>query len=163
MLVAELADDVEGFARRLLEGQAQLVLGNGALDLRSHVRGHLEETVGRHESVECLVWTLEVVVADEVLDSPLRVDDVREHRASHKLVPQRLPETLHLAQRLRMLRSAPNVLNAEPLEVLHELRLAAPHRVLPTVVGQHLGRCPVRRHATLEGLHHERGLLMVRQ
>ena len=107
--------------------------------------------------------SLEVVVADVVLEPALRVDDVREDCAPQKLVPQRLPESLDLAERLRMLRSASNVLDAKALEVLFKLGSPAPHRVLPTVVRQHFRRRSVRRKAALECLHHERRLLMVRE
>jgi hypothetical protein len=96
-LITELADDVKRLARRLLERQPQLVRGDRTLDLGAHVRCRLEEAVRRHEAVEGLVRTLEVVVADEVLETTLRVDDVREDRAAQKLVPQRLPEALDLA------------------------------------------------------------------
>ena len=155
-LIAELPDHVEWLAHGLLEREPQLVRGHGALDLGADVRGRLEEPVGRDQAVERLVRALEVVVRQEVREPVLRVDRVREHRAAQKLVPQRLPEPLHLAQRLRMLRPAAEVLDAHARERLLELGLAAPHRVLPAVVGQHLGRLAVRREAALERLHHQR-------
>jgi hypothetical protein len=127
------------------------------------MRRCLEEAVGWHEPIERLMRALEVVVTDVVLESALRVDDVREHRAPEKLVPQRLPESLHLAQRLRVLRPTADVLDAPALEVLLELGLATPHRVLPAVVGQHLRRLTVRGDTTLERLHHQRRLLVVRE
>jgi hypothetical protein len=163
VLVAELADHVKGFARRLVEREPQLVLRNRTLDFSAHVSGRLEESVCGHETVEGLMRTLEVVMADVVLEPPLRVDDVREDRAAEKFVPQRLPETLDLAERLRMLRPTADVLDSESFEVLLEFGLAAPHGVLPTVVGQHFCRCTVRRYTALESLHHERGLLVVRE
>ena len=162
-LLAELADDVERLARRLLEREPQLVGRHSALDLGPHVRGGLEVAVGGDEAVERLVRTLEVVVADEVLEPALCVDDVREHGAAEKLVPQGLPEALDLAERLRVLRPAADVVDTHPGEQLLELGLAAPHRVLPAVVGQHLGRLAVRRDAALERLHHQRRLLVVRE
>ena len=114
-LIAELPDDVEWLARRLLQRESQLVRRHGALDLHAHVRRRLEETIRRDEPVERLMRPLEVVVADEVLEPVLRIDDVREHGAAEKLVPQRLPEPLDLAERLRMLRPASDVLDAHPL------------------------------------------------
>jgi len=123
----------------------------------------LEESIRGHEAVESLVRTLEVVVTDVVREPILRVLDVREDRATQKLVPQRLPEALDLAQRLRVLWTAADVLNAEALQGLFEFGLAAPHRVLATVVGQHFGGIAVRGDAALEGLHHQRRLLMVRE
>ena len=86
-LIAELADDIERLARRLLERESQLVRCDRALDLHAHVRGRLEEAIGGDEPVERLVWPLKVVVADEVLEPLLRVDDVGEHGAAQELVP----------------------------------------------------------------------------
>lgn len=160
-LVAQLAHDVERFARLLLEREPQRVRRDLLLDGLAHVRRGAEEPVRGHEAVERLVRALEVVVREEVLESALRVDEVREHGASEELVPQRLPEPLDLAERLRVLRPAPDVRDAVPGQRLLELGLAAPHRVLPAVVGQHLGRLAVRREAAFERLHHERRLLVV--
>jgi hypothetical protein len=160
-LIAELADDVERLARRLLQREPQLVRRHSALDLHADMRRRLEEPVGRHQPIERLMGALKVVVADEVLEPLLRVDDVREHRPAEKLVPQRLPESLDLAERLRMLWPAADVLDAHPLQRLLELRLPAPHRVLSAVVGQHLRRLAIRRDAALQCLHHERRLLVM--
>jgi hypothetical protein len=162
-LITELADDVERLAWRLFERQAQLVRLHLALDLGPHVRGRFEEAIRRHESIEPLMRALEVVVTDVVLEAALRVDDVREHRPTQKLVPQRLPEAFDLAERLRMLWSTADVLDAHARDRLFELGLAAPHRVLPAVVGEHFRRLAVRADAALEGLHHERRLLVMRE
>lgn len=86
-LIAELPDDVEGLAYRLLEREAELVLRHRPLDFRADVRRRLEESVCRDQAVERLVWPLEVVVSQEVGESVLRVDRVREHRPPQKLVP----------------------------------------------------------------------------
>jgi len=160
-LVAELADDVEGLADRLFEGEPQGVRRDRAFDLGADVLGGLEEAICRHEPIERLVRPLEVVVRQVVHEPLLRVDRVSEDRAAEELVPQRLPEALDLAQRLRMLRPTPDVVNAHPPECLFEFGLAAPHRVLPAVIGQHLSRLAVRRDAVLERLHHQCRLLVV--
>lgn len=162
-LIAKLPDDIKRLARRLLEREPQLVLRDRALDLGAHVGRRFEEAIRGHESIERLVRPLEVVVADVVREPVLRVLHVREDRAAQKLVPQRLPEALDLAERLRMLRPTANVLDAHPRERFLELGLAAPHRVLTAVVGQHLRRLSIARDAALEGLHHERRLLVVRE
>lgn len=162
-LIAELPDDVEGLARWLLERESHLVLRDLALDDLPHVRGGAEVAVGGHGAIERLVRTTEVVVIHEVLEAPLRVDDVREDGAAEKLVPQGLPEALDLAEGLRVLRSAADVANAEPRQLLFELGLAAPDRVLPTVVRQHFLGLTERRDAALERFHYQRRLLMVRE
>jgi hypothetical protein len=162
-LIAELADDVERFAHGLIQGEAQRIRRNRALDLDTHVRRRLEEAIGRDQSVERLMRSLEVVVGQVVHESLLRVDGVCEHRAAEELVPQGPPEPLHLAQRLRVLRPTADVQDAQPGERLFELGPSSPHRVLPAIVGQHLLRLTVRRHAVLERLHHQRRLLVVRE
>lgn len=73
--------------------------------------GSLEKPIGRDQSVERLVRSLEVVVAEVVLESMLRIDEVSEDGAAEKLVPQGLPEALDLAQSLRVLRPAADVLD----------------------------------------------------
>lgn len=163
MLVAELPDDVEGFARRLLEREPQRVRCDLALDLRAHVGRGPKVPVRGHGAVECLVWALEVVVREEVLEPVLRVDVVSEDRAADELVPQRLPEPLDLAERLRVLRPAANMPDAETLERDLEFGLAAPHRVLPAIVGQHLGRLAECGHAAFERLDDQRRLLVMRE
>lgn len=155
-LITELTDDVEGLARLLFEREPQRVLCDLLLDRLAHVRRGAEEAIGRHQTVERLMWTLKVVVREVVLEPALRVDEVREDRAAQKLVPQGLPEALDLTERLRMLRSTADVLDAVALEGLLEFGPPAPHRVLPAVVRQHFLRLTVRRDAALEGLHHER-------
>jgi len=161
-LIAELSDDVEGLARLLLEREPQRVLCDLRLDCLAHMGRGAKEAVRGYETFERLVRTLEVVVREVVLEPALSVDEVREDRAAEKLVPQRLPEALDLAERLRMLRSTPDVLDAVSLQRLLEDRTTTPHRVLPAIVGQHFLRLPVRRDAALERLHHQRRLLMVR-
>lgn len=162
-LITELTDDVKRLAWRLLEREPQLVRRDSSLDLRAHVRRRFEEAIRRHETVERLVRPLEVVVADEVIEPVLRIHDVCEHRAAEKLVPQRLPEPLHLAERLRMLWPTADVLNPHPRQRLFELRPSPPHGVLPTVVRQHFRGLAIRRNTALECLHHQRGLLVMRE
>ena len=162
-LITELTDDVERFAQGLFEGQAQRVRGDRAFDLRADVRRRLEEAICRDQAIERLMRPLEVVVRQVVHESLLRVDGVREHRAAQELVPQRLPEPFHLAKRLRVLWPTADVQDAQSRQRLLELGPSSPHRVLPAVVRQHLLRLTVRRDAVLERLHHQRGLLVVRE
>lgn len=106
--------------------------------------------------------TLEVVRLNVQREPPLAVGEVLEHRPRQELVPQRLPETLHLPQRHGVLWAALDVLDAVLPQRLLERRLAAPRRVLPAVVREDLLGGPVVRDAALERLHHQLALLVMR-
>lgn len=161
--IAEATDEVERFLRLLLVRETERVLGHALLDHRAHLRRRAEEAIRGHEPTERLMRPLEVVALDEERDALVAVGEVGKHRPRQKLVPERLPESLHLAHRLRVLRSALHVADAVQAELLLEVRLAAPRGVLPTLIRQHLLRLAVRRDASLEGLHHQLRPLMMRE
>jgi hypothetical protein len=162
VLVAHATDDVEGLPRRLLERQPERVGVHALLDRRAHVRRRLEEAVRGHQPIDALVRPLEVVRVDVQTKPTLAVGVVAEDRTTQKLLPQRLPETLHLAQRLRVLRPALDVRDALTTKLLLEVRLAAPRRVLAPLVGEDLARRAPRRDRALQCLHHQRRALVVR-
>jgi hypothetical protein len=86
-LITELTDDVKRLAWLLLEREPQRVLRDLLLDRLAYVRRRTKEAIGGHQPLESLMRTLKVVVREVVLEPPLRVDEVREHRAAEKLVP----------------------------------------------------------------------------
>lgn len=161
-LVAQLARQVEGLAHGLLQREPRGVLLHCGLERRTYLRRGAEVPVRGHQSLDALVRAAEVVAVDEESQPSHAVVEVSEDGAAQELVPQRLPEALHLPQRLRVVGAALDVVDVLPLQLGLELRLAAPRRVLPSVVRQHLARHTVRGDAALEGLHHQRGLLPVR-
>jgi hypothetical protein len=112
VLVAEATHEIERLLRLLLLSQSQSVGFDLSLDRRSYVRRCTKEPVRRDATVDSLVRPLEVVVLDEERDASKTVREVSEHRLAQKLLPQRLPKALDLAQRLGMLRSALGVLDA---------------------------------------------------
>jgi len=145
------------------ESGPQRVVGYVLLDGLAHLRRGPEEAVGRHESTDALMRASEIVRLHEELEPPLAVGEVGEHRAREKFLPQRLPEALHLAERLRMLRTALDVADPFTTQLALEVRLAAPRRVLTALVGENFARVAVRRDAAPESLHHELGALVVRE
>ncbi|HTC72926.1 MAG TPA: hypothetical protein VK655_08560, partial [Solirubrobacteraceae bacterium] len=161
--VAQPADQVEGLARRLLERQPLRVGQHALLDGFAHLRRRPEEAVGGHQSLDALVRPLEVVRVHEEPQAALAIGEVGKHRPTQEFLPECLPESLHLAERLRVLRAALDVTDALPTELLLEIRLASPRRILPTLVREDLLRCPVRRDAARQRLHHQGRPLMVRQ
>jgi len=143
--------------------QPRRVRRHALLHRFSHLRCRAEEAVRRRQPTERLVRTLEVVAVDEEAQSLLAVCVVGEDRLAQPLVPQRLPEALHLPERLRVLRPTLHVTDAVASQLFFEVRLASPRRVLTSLVRQYLLRCPVRREPACERFHHQRRPLMVRQ
>jgi hypothetical protein len=159
--IAEPAYEVEGFAGRLLAREPHGVVGDRFLDRRSHVRHCAEEAIGGNEAVERLMRSLEVVGLNEESEPAIAISVVGEHGAREELVPERFPEALDLAERLRMLRATLDVTNAVLAERALEVGLAAPGRVLATLVGQDLARLAPSGDASRESLHDELGALMM--
>jgi hypothetical protein len=110
--VAQPTDQVKRLARRLLEREPLRVRGDALLDRLAHLRRRPEETVRRHQPFDALVRALKVVGVHEESETTLAVGVVSKHRPAEKLLPERLPESLHLAQRLRVLRPALDVSDA---------------------------------------------------
>lgn len=163
LAIAELTDQVKRLLGFLLPRQPQRIALHGALHRLSHRRGRPEVAVRRHQPRKRLVRTVEVVVVDEVAQPPIAVGVVGEDRARQHLVPQGLPKTLDLPERLRVLRSALDVPHAVTAHQLLEGRLTPPRGVLPALVGQDLGRRAVLRRRALECLEHQLGALVMRQ
>jgi hypothetical protein len=161
VLVPEATDQVEGFLRWLLLREAECVGLHLRLDGRADMRCRSEEPIGRHEALDALMGALKVVVLDKQGQSAQAVSEVGKHRLAQKLLPQRLPEPLDLAERLRMLRSALAVRDTVSAQLLLELRFATPRRVLPTLIGEHLARLSVLGDTPLERLHDQARLLVM--
>jgi hypothetical protein len=79
--ITEPAHEVEGLARRLLEREPKGVVLDVAFDRLAHVRRGTEVAVGRHEPLDPLVRTPEVVRADEEREPTRAVVEVGEDRA----------------------------------------------------------------------------------
>jgi hypothetical protein len=97
----------------------------------------------------------EVVAIDEERQASQAVVEVCEDGAAQEFIPERLPEALHLPQRLRVVRATLDVLDVLAAQLRLELRLTAPRRVLAAVVRQHLAWRPESGDPALEGFHHQ--------
>ena len=106
ILVAEATDEIEGLLGGFLLSESKRVGLDLRLDRGTYLRSGAKEAVRRDRPVDALVRSLEVVVLDEELDAPKAVREVREDGLAKKLVPERLPETFDLPERLGMLRPA---------------------------------------------------------
>ena len=161
-MVSQLARQVEGLAQRLLHREPLRVLLHCRLHRGPHLRRGPEEAVCRDEAFDALMRPAEVVPVDEEAQPPDAVVEVGEHRPREEFVPQRLPEALHLAQRLRVVRPRLDVADAVALQLSLEDGLPSPRRVLPAVVRQHLDRRAERREAPVKRLEHQLRFLLVR-
>ena len=161
--IAQLPHQVKRLHRRLPPRQLQRVRLHLLRHRFTHVLRRPEIPVGRQQVFDSLVRPLEVVSVDEEAQPPLAILVVRKHRPREKLLPQRLPEALHLPERLRMLRPALHVTDPVAPQLLLEFRRPAPGRVLPPLIRQHLARHPILRNSLLQRFHHQRRLLLPRQ
>ena len=97
-----------------------------------------EEAVGGHQPIDALVGTLEVVPVHVQGQPPLAVGEAAKNGAAQKLLPQRLPEALHLPQGLGVLRPALDMPDPLPPKLALKVRLASPGRILAALVSEHL-------------------------
>jgi hypothetical protein len=160
LLVAKLPHHVKRLLYGLLARQPQGVRRYRRLDRLAHLHRRSKIPIRRHQTLQSLMRPLEIVSVDIEPEPPLAVLQIGKHRPRQALLPQRLPETLDLSQRLRMLRPRLEVPHSLPAQLLLEGRRSAPSRVLPSVVGQHFLRDPVLRNRVLESVEHEKRLLL---
>jgi hypothetical protein len=156
-LAAHAADHVKRIHRPAPEGQFQHVLLDAALQGLFQVVGDLEEPVRRTQSADALVGALVVVIVDPKRSPFHRLREAVELGPLEKLPQDRLPEALDLAQRHGMVGTGTDVLDAVFFHLPFEAGLAAPVRILATVIGEHLFGNPVLGHAPAVGLQHVLG------
>ena len=87
-----------------------------------------------------------IVILHPGLHPLLRLLEAVELGAPQEVRPDRFPEALDLAQGLRMMRRAAEMMDVILAQFLLEARLAPPTGVLPAIVGEHLLGRAVRRH-----------------
>ncbi|HSS48269.1 MAG TPA: hypothetical protein VLX28_04925 [Thermoanaerobaculia bacterium] len=163
VLISKASDQVEGLLRRLLLSFPHGVGFDVGLDGCTYLRRCPEVPVSWHEPAQRLMRSLEVVAFDEEPEPTLAVGEVREDRAAQKLVPQRLPEALDLAEGFRVLGPTLDVPDSILAQSLLEDRLAPPGRVLPSLIRQCLLRHPEGCNAPLESFQDQRALLVMGQ
>jgi hypothetical protein len=137
-------------------------MGHALLDRVPDLRSGPEESVRRHRTRNPLVRPTEVVGLHEERDPTLAILEVREDRPRQKLLPQRLPEALDLAQGLRMVGPALDVTDALTVELGLEVGVPAPRHVLASLVGQHLAWGAVLRDPPRQRFQDQRGPLVMR-
>ena len=124
LLVADLPEDVHGLPRRPLEREGELVALHARLEGPPQRVLGAEETIRRHQPADPLVRP-EVVVMREVMPQALaRLAQLLRSRALPQLGPDRLPQTLALAERFGVVRARDHVLDPFAHQQTLEVRLA---------------------------------------
>nr|WP_231715648.1 hypothetical protein [Desulfosarcina widdelii] len=156
-LAAHAADHVKRIHRSTPEGQLQHVLLEAALQGLFQVVGDLEKAIGRAKAADALVGALVVVIVDPKRSPFHRLREAVELRPLKELAQDRFPEAFDLAQRHGMMGAGTDVFDAVFFHLPFEAGLAAPVRILATVIGEHLFGNPVLGHAPAVGLQHVLG------
>ena len=97
----ELTSQVKRFSGDAVASQLQGIGGDSFFERLEDFCGGAEEAVGRDQSVDALMRTLQVVVVNEEPDPLPGVGQVEKDARLDALPPQRAPETLDLTQGLR--------------------------------------------------------------
>jgi hypothetical protein len=136
LLAADTAHQVHRASRLLSKRQAKLVFCVLLLQLAAHFAFSAEETVCRAKTPDPLVWSMVVVMGDEVRETLTGVVQLLRIHPAPEFVLHCLPESLTLAQGLRMVAPGHHVANPLLFQELLEAVLATPREVLAALVGQ---------------------------
>jgi hypothetical protein len=101
-LIAKLAHQEDGLARRLVECQGQLVLGPGFFHGLAHLALYPKKAVSWHGVVDALVGAEVIVVVDEMRETFLGIEQFQWLDAGPEFFPHRAPEAFTFAQGLGM-------------------------------------------------------------
>lgn len=151
-LLAHPPNHVEGHLGLAVQCQFPHVSRDPLFHLRTHRLFDPVIPVRRAQPVQPLVRPLVVVILHPPAYALPRLLKGRKTRPHKELLPDRLPEPLYLAQRLRMVRAAADMLDPVAFQFLLELGLAVPTCILPAVIRQHLFRHSVRSNPAPEYL-----------
>ena len=131
-------DHVEGRARGAAQGHLEQVLLDAGFDRLAQLALDLKVAVRRAEPTDALVGLAMVVIADPELDAFARRFEALELRADQKILPERGPEALDLAEGHRVLRARFEMGNALLFHLRFKARCPAPGGILWPAIGEHL-------------------------
>jgi hypothetical protein len=159
-LISHAAGEIEGLLRLAAQGHPFGVLRDALLDGLPDFLGHIEEAIRRHGVVDPLMGALEVVVAvdPEAQPVPEVVDRSGDH-PTEELVLEVLPERLHLAQSLGVVRAGDHVVDPFAQELLLEGALSPPGIELTALVAEDFLRVAVLPDGVPEDFQHLRAAL----
>jgi len=139
-LLTESTDHIERTIRNTVQRQFLHVGGNPAFDDLPELRGQRKEPIRWAESLNALMRPLVVVVLHPQPNPVPRLLEAVKLGAAQKVLPDRFPEPLDLAQCHRVMRLAAEVVDPVFLQLMFEPRLAMPSGVLSPVIGEHFLR-----------------------
>ena len=102
-LVAELANQKDRLADRIIHGHGQLVFLPGCLQRLANLVFRAEKAVRGHRVVQALVGPEVVVVVDEISEPSLRLVQFLRQHPPPEFLAHGFPEALAFAHGLRML------------------------------------------------------------
>lgn len=137
-LAVHAPDHVEGRLGFAAQGQFEEIFLNPCLDGFAEIMLDLEVAVRGTEAFNALMRPLVVVIFDPEFDPLAGGVEGIKLGADQKVLPERGPEALDLAQRHRMLRARFEMRDAILFELRFEPTDTAPSGVLATIVGEHL-------------------------
>ncbi len=161
--LAELAEQIERRLRLLSKGEPQRVLAAALTHRLLLVFRYTVEAVSRTGAGDPLMRTLMIVIVNPMFKTLARISEGRKDRLLQEFRPEGLPEALDLAQGHRVMRRAPDVADALPLQDLLEAALAPPRDKLAAVVGQDLPRRTPLSDGALDHLQDRIGLLLAEE
>jgi hypothetical protein len=137
-LLAEPPNHVERTLGLTAQRQFLHVFGNAALHYGPQFLRNREEPICRIQPVQRLVRSFVVVVLHPQPNPLPCLLETLELCPTEELFPDRLPEPFDFAQGHRVMGLTLEVMDVIFLKFLLEARFAAPTRILPAIVGEHL-------------------------
>ena len=158
-LATHAAHHIKWIYRTPAKRQFQNVLRNAFLQCLFQIVGDLEKPVGRAQAADALVRATVIVILDPKMGSLHRLIEAVELGTLEKFVLDRLPKSFYFPKRHRVMGTGADVLHTVFFHLPFEAGLAAPVRVLTSIVGEHLFGNTVLGNAAAIGLEHVGGRL----
>jgi hypothetical protein len=139
--------------RPLSRRQAHFVLRQRTLHRLPDLALGPKKTIRRHQIVDPLVGPKVIIVVDEMLEPLTRLLQIQRAHPLPKFIPNRLPQPLAFAHRLRMVASRHHVPYSLLGQKALEFGLASPGKILPPLIGEYFLRASKTLDTAHEGFH----------
>jgi len=160
LLIANLADDKNGLPRGFSRGKPDLVLTQRFFDHLTDIALQFEKTIRGHHPIDPLMRPEVVVVIHIVREALAGLAQLLRLHPLPELLVHRLPESLALSDRLRMMRARHDVPDSLSDHQLLKVTFSAPAKILRPLVRQHLLGFSKTLDTRQQRFHHELLALM---